>query len=311
MTFVLKAGTTYLVGITNYVGTPQGTYAWSINGPSAPSTPPVNPPLPENVKGHTLFINFDGIDLTRADLLRYSRNGLDWDTNRYDAERDGIRVQPFIADRSDREQVINRILDLVRNDLRPFNLTVQRTLGKAVEGQGATTIFMGMDSINGRFAGIASGVDLGNDDVTDIAFVRNYYPTNPLESLAASMADLVIHEAGHTWGLQHVDAPEAGEAMGTFYTGSNQTFMNRSFTTLGALGGYATQNSYQVLYQTFVQNNPPRPVAAAAPSANSMAALSSLFAHTGDECQCLACTSGAAAPRIAVSPGRLVANSHR
>ncbi len=37
ITVSLTAGRTYSLGITNYLGTPGGSYSWSINGPSAPT----------------------------------------------------------------------------------------------------------------------------------------------------------------------------------------------------------------------------------------------------------------------------------
>src|SRR5262249_9922404 len=108
------------------------------------------------------------------------------------------------------------------------------------------------------FAGIACDIDFGNDNATDIAFSLEQPPWFGVEDTARVMADLALHEAGHTWGLYHVDSPFTNEAMGLGYSfgtylGVNAEFRNESFPEYLDHGyGRGPQNSYQVMNRQFV-----------------------------------------------------------
>jgi hypothetical protein len=143
-----------------------------------------------------------------------------------------------------------------------------------VENGGTTTIFIGPDNMQGSFGGIAGDLDYGNDNWTDIAFAR---PTTfgDAASTARRMADRLLHEAGHTFGLFHVNTNQNNsiytETMGLSYTvgrygaPSNSwpetSYQDRTFYEWqdergnwhsGLTGAHPKlQNSYQTLLRNF------------------------------------------------------------
>jgi hypothetical protein len=214
----------------------------------------------------TLYLDFDGERISRSALATYA-NGEWLDLNGYDPDGNGINVSSFIANRVDREQVISQIFTHLRQDLQPFGISVQR-VSSVVAGVGATTVLVGMnDEPNrGNYLGLASDIDVGNVNRTDIAMATGTSQWFGLgvNDLALRMADLILHEAGHTWGLWHVNAPStAREAMAAggpgLQAGINLTFENQAYARRDSTG--PAQNSYQYLYQVFVTNSY-RPMAA-------------------------------------------------
>jgi hypothetical protein len=98
-------------------------------------------------------------------------------------------------------------------------------------------------------------IDVGNRDRTDVAFVSQE-DWGSANNTAIALADVVLHEAGHTFGLAHVNSGTALESMGLRYSISDQsrwvqdtTFLNQTFPSLYA--GSPSQNSYQVMAATF------------------------------------------------------------
>ena len=78
--------------------------------------------------------------------------------------------------------------------------------------------------------------------MTDIAFARPQAVNSSASQLAVIMADLILHEAGHTYGLHHVNSPGRNEAMGLGYSantnlGMNAAFLNESFAEYLDHGG--------------------------------------------------------------------------
>jgi hypothetical protein len=229
---------------------------------------------------HTLYMVFDGASVSRADLVRWSA---DWsaDSQQYrdelfDADGNGIQVSPFLAGVAGREQIIDRVMTLMQDDLRPFGITVVRHSGPVVEGVGATTLFVGPASIPvaswpinptpgeiGRPAGIAGDIDFDNNNGTDICFsLEWFYPElvsygATAEQIAVVMADLSLHEGGHTFGLYHVDSPYTNEAMGLGYSegtgiGMNAVYQDRLHNEFENHGyGHGPQNSYRTMLQNF------------------------------------------------------------
>lgn len=246
ITVNLVAGNTYHVGVTNYQGTSGGSYSLVIDGPNGVTT-----------ASRTLYIDFDGISLSRNDLTRFA-NG-QWNVNNLDRDGNGIQVGRFIGNRADREQVINTILTMVNADLQAFGVRAVRTTN-VVENIGASTMLVGPtfeSSVSGNVLGRASDVDRGNDNRTDIALLPGSSTWNNLSvsALAVRQADLILHEAGHTWGLAHVLAGQTREAMSNDRggdIGNNLSFVNQSFRLQESVG---TQNSFEVMYRTFVTLN--------------------------------------------------------
>lgn len=247
----LSAGT-YYVQVVGYRGAHNSSYSLDLQTAVAASSG-------DPAGNRVLYVNFDGFTMSHADLVRWA--GTDWwpTVALFDGDNNGISVRPFLPARADREQIISRVLQLLQDDLRPFGLTVRRISTGAVEGVGATTVFVGRSTLTGGYTNVASAIDAGNTDRTDIAFVADE-DWGTLERTALAMADVILHEAGHTWGLVHVNSGTAPETMGIRYSISDSSqwaqqtaFLDRTFAVRpeGGSVGATTQNSYQTMLQTF------------------------------------------------------------
>lgn len=239
----LVAGT-YYIQVYGYNGAQNPSYTLTITPPSSGSSTPGN---------KILYLNFDGANISRADLVRWA--GSDWDPNLLDSDRNGITVQPFLRNRSDRETIINQIISMVQADLNPYGMTVRRHTGLAVENQGATTIFLGPATLTDGGYHIACDIDQGNNNRTDIAFVGDE-DWGSAANTAITMADVVLHEAGHTFGLWHVASGTALESMGLRYnTPQSQwvqdtRFLDQTFNAYVSNGyahGPGPQNSHRAM----------------------------------------------------------------
>jgi hypothetical protein len=249
------------------VGLAAGTYSLQVYGYQGVHNPnytlDLNPGAGASGGGNKVaYVVFDGATITRADLLRWSADwsadARVWRDEDLDAEGDGIHVQPYLAGRADREQIISRILVLMQEDLQPFGVTVRRQTGPVVEGVGATTHFVGSADLSGTgFAGIACDIDFDNNNRTDISFALEQFPGTTVEETAMEMADLNLHELGHTFGLYHVDAPFTNEVMGMGYSfgtyaGENATYRDDTYPEYLDHGyGRGPQNSYRALRNVF------------------------------------------------------------
>ena len=247
-------------------GLAAGTYKIQVYGHNGARNPnyslvisPAQAPTP-TTGSHVLHINFDGATISRADLVRWA--GTDWSgsINTLDPEGDGIRVSPFATTLStaDRATLIAGILQHLQDDLTPFGITVERTTGLAVENQFATTVFVGAagSTLTGR-GGIACNVDFGNRDRTDVAFAEDESGF-PLPQAILLMSDLILHEAGHTYGLYHVNSGSATESMGLRYSApqsqwtQDTSFINQTFPEFQTHGGgRGPENTFAVMRATF------------------------------------------------------------
>jgi hypothetical protein len=275
-------------------GLAAGTYYVQVYGYDGARNPnytlDVNPGTGGGATGNrVLYMNFDGATITRADLVRWA--GGDWagSFGYLDPQGDGIRVQPFLAARGDREQVIGRIMTMVQDDLRPFGITVQRRTGLAVENQGATTLFFGPNGLSNQH--VACDIDYGNNNRTDIAFIGDENVWGTAERMGVALADVALHEAGHTFGLHHVNTHQDGliyfESMGWRYTQGDQsrwvqdtTFQDRTFVAYVDQNGFphgpGPQNTYQTMRRNFGVTGSPAPGGAPGPWDNPSAELVAL-----------------------------------
>jgi thiamine phosphate synthase YjbQ (UPF0047 family) len=112
--------------------------------------------------------------------------------------------------------------------------------------------------MSGSFSGIAGDIDWTNDNRTDIAFARPVGGSTVAE-MAQREADVALHEAGHTFGLCHVNSPNTREAMGMGYSagtriGMDVSFLNQTFPEYQdhCLGERTQQNSHQHMNSVFV-----------------------------------------------------------
>jgi hypothetical protein len=150
----------------------------------------------------TLFINFDGAVLRSGcgnDALR--------DCSTLSDLFDGY-VGPFPGNMI---QKIS-ILQAVRKDLEDFGVVV--VTERPADDVDYTMILYG-DLGEQSFAGIAPYIDCGDLWPNDTAFANAYGTSN-------TGSTIVLQEAAHTWGLEHVNAP--GDNMHPFKTVASQSF---------------------------------------------------------------------------------------
>jgi len=246
----------YFVQVYGFEGMTNPSYSLSID---VGQVSPIN-------ADHTLWLNFDGANLTTQQLREWST---DWSISYWnlDDAHDGIKVEPFFENDPHRETIIGQIISHVHEDLSHYGITVQRWYDTAVEDRGETTIFIGDNDIDRHVAG---DIDYGNDNRTDIAFVDQESWGNA-DDTALALAHVVLHEAGHTYGLHHVNTNIDGrafpEAMGFRYSEHDQShwvqdtsFMDRTFVEyLNHGGGRGSQNSHRTMLANFGLTEPVDP----------------------------------------------------
>lgn len=205
---------------------------------------------------HVLYLVTEGASISSSDLIRWA--GDDWRPSVHDyldTEGDGIVVQRFLESSGSRDAIIDEMIQLLEIDLQPFGIEVRRHIGTAIENERATTIFLGSSTLYST-PHVACDIDVGNDNATDIAFVTDEYWATSHDT-ALALADVVLHEAGHTWGLYHVESGSSIETMGRRYSLpqdqwlADTTFVDQSFPIRNGHGPSGYQNSYQVLSMTF------------------------------------------------------------
>lgn len=205
---------------------------------------------------NSLYVNFDGVVLSADEMARYASN--------LDPEYDGVIVEPLFRNVSHRETIIAGILTNVQADLAPFGITVERYYGATVEGTGETTIFVGPSTM--FHPHIASSIDFGNNNLTDIAFVGEENWGGDVDDIVLALSDVVLHEAGHTYGLYHVNAVRDGvlhpETMGLRYSSDQSewirdtAFLDQAFEEYGNHGsGHGLQNTHQTMLNTFTRSD--------------------------------------------------------
>lgn len=150
----------------------------------------------------TLFVNFDG-----AVLRSGCGNDAKRDCSTLADLFDGY-VGPFNGNST---QVLS-ILQSVRKDLEDFGVTV--VTQRPTDDRDYTMILYG-DLGEQTFAGVAPYVDCGDLWPSDTAFTNAYSSSN-------TGSTVILQEAAHTWGLEHVDAPF--DNMNPFKTVSVQSF---------------------------------------------------------------------------------------
>ncbi len=200
---------------------------------AAAPAPLGTPPLPD---GHgdsapraagtptTLFVNFDG-----AVLRSGCGNDAKRDCSTLGHLFDGY-VGPFTGTSG---QVLN-ILQQVRKDLEDFGVTV--VTQRPADDRDYTMILYG-DLGEQSFAGIAPYIDCGDLWPNDTAFANAY-------SSSGTGSTVILQEAAHTWGLEHVNAPL--DTMNPFKSPGSQSFTDTcetivANTDLEVTGGTCNQ----------------------------------------------------------------------
>lgn len=199
---------------------------------------------------------------------------------------DAIEMQggvPVSRPPEQRNRIINLAMEFLRADLADFGFDVRRTTGFEENATGSTTVFVGNSNVIDVQAhyGLTGSVDYGNDDRKDIAFVmsepfdafKDEGLFDRIEHQAMQLADMILHEAGHTFGLYHVVAnpgptgnpdPNATvlvETMGLRYAtrkmpketwAQDTKYMDCELPPLDGDGaGRGKQNSYRTMLRNF------------------------------------------------------------
>jgi hypothetical protein len=136
---------------------------------------------------HLLYINFDG-----AVLRRGCGNDSRHDCSTLADLFDGY-VGPFVGDEGRRVSIVQA----VRKDLAEFGVRAVTTRPAAETGY--TMVLYG-DLGTQDFAGIAPYIDCGNLWPNDTCFAGAFQGSN-------IGSTIILQEAAHTWGLEHVNAP--------------------------------------------------------------------------------------------------------
>ncbi len=136
---------------------------------------------------HLLYINFDG-----AVLRRGCGNDSRHDCSTLADLFDGY-VGPFVGDEGRRVSIVQA----VRKDLADFGVRAITT--RPPEDTGYTMVLYG-DLGTQDFAGIAPYIDCGNLWPNDTCFAGAFQGSN-------IGSTIILQEAAHTWGLEHVNAP--------------------------------------------------------------------------------------------------------
>ncbi|WAS97525.1 hypothetical protein [Nannocystis punicea] len=161
-----------------------------------PLRPAITPPLAtrgldalpaEPGTPHTLYVNFDG-----AVLRRGCGNDSRHDCSTLADLFDGY-IGPFVGTEARRVAII----ESVRKDLREIG--VRTTWRRPPDDPGYTMVLYG-DIGAQDFAGIAPYIDCGNLWANDTCFAGAFQGSN-------TGATIILQEAAHTWGLEHVNSP--------------------------------------------------------------------------------------------------------
>lgn len=207
---------------------------------TTPALPPAPPsPLTPRAYGDPtyLYVNFDG-----AVLRGGCGNDAHRDCSTLATLFDGY-VGPFDGNLIQRVSILQSAL----KDVADFGIRV--VTRRPAEDAEYTMILYG-DLGPQDFAGIAPYIDCGDLWPSDTAFANSYGNSN----LGST---IILQEAAHTWGLEHVDAPF--DNMHPFKTVSEQSFTDEchpivASTDLDPIGGVCNQ-IHELFCETGSQNS--------------------------------------------------------
>jgi len=223
--------------------TPQGAIAIDPNPPTSPAglTATTRPQL---LGDKILFINFDGGSMNFCG----NNNPQDNCSTIF-----GGNVEPFTGDQAKRASIVQ----VIRKRLQDVGITV--TDQRPASGDYDMEMVGNWQGQDPPFAGVAPNIDCFDSTGGETSF------TLEASDSADGMAEIVLQEVAHTWGLEHVNVQQ--DLLYPTTQGSNKTFHDECYkivsdTQLNESNGqcnavhtnfcdFGWQNSYQELLFLF------------------------------------------------------------
>lgn len=177
-------------GLSDPTDTAEGALPMQPRGGMAPSTTPAatgdfdGPTHPMALGDKVLFVNFDGADMNPCNSGPQNNcSGLFFGT-----------VLPYTGDAAQRASVIQ----IVRTRVNDFGITVTDT--RPASGDYDMEMVGNWAGVGDQgFAGVAPSIDCFDNRGGEVSFT--------LEASGSSdgIAEIILQEVAHTWGLEHVD----------------------------------------------------------------------------------------------------------
>jgi hypothetical protein len=180
-------------------------------------------PRPQRLGAKILYVNFDGGD------MNFCGN---------DSPQDncstifGGTILPYSGDAAKRASVIQ----VIRKRVEDFGITVTDT--RPAQGDYDMEMVGNWQGEMPGFAGVAPNIDCFDETGGEVSFTLESSGT------ADGIAEIVLQEAAHTWGLEHVN--EGTDLLYPTTSGSNKTFVDECYkivqdTLLNEFDGYCNQ----------------------------------------------------------------------
>ncbi len=225
-------------------------FAIPIDPPHAPSPVGLGSERPpQRLGAKILFVNFDGGDLN---------GGCGNDPHNDCSQIFQGTVLPYSGDEAKRASVIQ----VIRARVEDFGITVTNL--RPDDGDYDMEMVGNWQGESPGFAGVAPTIDCWDSNGGELSFTLESSQT------ADGIAEIVLQEAAHTWGLEHVNVQT--DLLYPTTSGSNKTFNDDcgkivSDTMLSESNGYCNQvhtnfcdsgwqNSYQELLMIFGESIP-------------------------------------------------------
>lgn len=133
------------------------------------------------------------------------------------------------------------ILQETRKDLADFGVTV--VIDRPPDDVDYTMVVYG-DLGSQSFAGIAPYIDCEDGRGGDTSFTQGFTSSN-------TGSTVILQEAAHTWGLEHVDAP--GDILNPFKAVGQQSFRDECFKIVANTDLEPTSGSCNQIHQQFCE----------------------------------------------------------
>ncbi|HWB81864.1 MAG TPA: hypothetical protein VG755_43175, partial [Nannocystaceae bacterium] len=247
---VIAAATPPLDAVAVEEAIDDPAFAIAIDPPQLPAPKNVAGTVPpQRLGAKILYVNFDGADM----------NGNCGNDPHNDCSQifQGV-VLPYSGDEAKRASVIQ----VIRSRVEDFGITVTNL--RPDNGDYDMEMVGNWQGESPGFAGIAPNIDCFDSDGGEVSFTLESAQT------ADGIAEIVLQEAAHTWGLEHVNVQT--DLLYPTTSGSNKTFNDDcgkivSDTMLNESNGYCNnvhtnfcdsgwQNSYQELLLVFGESTP-------------------------------------------------------